>query len=63
MPAAKKKANCPVCESEVKLDSKFKSDYKGQTYYFCSSKDQKEFQNRPHVYAGILRVAKPGRAA
>ena len=48
---------------EVKQDSKFEADYKGHTYYFCSSKDKKEFQNRPQVYAGILRVSKAGKAA
>ncbi|MGE5808757.1 MAG: YHS domain-containing protein [Nitrospirota bacterium] len=63
MPAAKKKANCSVCGTEIKQDSKFKADYKGQTHYFCSSKDKKEFEDRPHVYAGILRVSKTGRAA
>lgn len=64
MPAAKKnKASCSVCGTEIKRDSKFKADYKGQTYYFCSSKDKKEFENRPQVFAGILRVSKTGRAA
>jgi YHS domain-containing protein len=63
MPATKKKANCSVCGVEVKLDTKFKADYKGRTYYLCSSKDKKEFQNRPQVYAGILRVSKIGKAA
>jgi YHS domain-containing protein len=63
MPATKNKANCPVCGADVKQDTKFRADYKGKTYYLCSSKDKKEFENRPQVYAGILRVSKTGRAA
>ncbi len=61
MPATKIKANCSVCGMNV--DSKFKVDYKGQTYYFCSENDRKEFQKRPQVYAGLERVSKTGKAA
>ena len=57
----------PVCGMEVDQGKARAAgrtaDYKGQTHYFCSSKDRKEFQDRPHVYAGILRVSKTGRAA
>ncbi len=63
MPATKVKANCAVCGMEVGKDSKYKADYKGQTYYFCSESDKKEFQKRPQVYAGILRVSKTSKAA
>jgi YHS domain-containing protein len=63
MAATKKKANCSVCGVEVKKDTKFQADYKGHTYYLCSSKDKKEFENRPQVYAGIERVSKTGKAA
>ena len=63
MPVTKNKANCPVCGAEVKKDTKFKADYKGHTYFLCSSKDKKEFENRPQVYAGILRVSKTTKAA
>lgn len=63
MPARKVKMNCSVCGMDVARDSKFKADYKGQTYYFCSENDKKEFQKRPHVYAGLERVSKTGKAA
>ena len=48
---------------EVKKDSKFHAEYKGQIYYFCGSKDKKEFQDRPQVYAGMERVSKATKAA
>jgi YHS domain-containing protein len=63
MPATKNKANCSVCGMEVKKDSKFHAEYKGHTYYFCSSKDKKKFQDRPQVYAGMERVSKTTKAA
>ena len=63
MPATKNKANCSVCGREVKKDSRVHADYKGHAYYFCSSKDKKEFQNRPQVYAGMERVSKITKAA
>ncbi len=50
---AKNKINCSVCDMEIQSDSKYKSDYKGKTYYFCSDSDKQEFEKRPHVYAGI----------
>jgi YHS domain-containing protein len=63
MRATKNKTNCLVCGMEVGRDSKYKADYKGQTYYFCNKNDKNEFQNRPQVYAGIERVSKTGKAA
>jgi YHS domain-containing protein len=63
MPATKNKAHCLVCGMEVGRDSKYKADYKGQTYYFCNENDKKEFQKRPQVYAGLDRVSKAGKAA
>ena len=51
--ATKNKINCSVCDMEIGQDSKYKSDYKGKTYYFCSDSDKQEFEKRPHVYAGI----------
>jgi YHS domain-containing protein len=63
MTASKNKTNCSVCGLEINKNSKFTAQYKGQTYYFCNNSDQKEFENRPQVYAGIERVSKTGRAA
>jgi YHS domain-containing protein len=63
MSSTKNKMHCSVCGMEVKKDSRFKADYKGETYYFCSNNDKKEFQNRPQVFAGIERVSKTGKAA
>ncbi len=64
MPATKNKMKCPVCDMEVDKSSKYKAEYKGQTYYFCSDSDEKEFQKRPHVYAGLqLHMSKTGKAA
>jgi YHS domain-containing protein len=63
MVARKNKTNCLVCGMEVGRDSKFKADYKGQTYYFCNENDKKEFQKRPQVYAGLDRVSKTEKVA
>ncbi|HEX9021995.1 MAG TPA: YHS domain-containing protein [Nitrospirota bacterium] len=63
MPATKNKVNCSVCGMDVDRDSKRKADYKGQTYYFCSDSDKKEFQKRPQVYAGMQRVSKTTKKA
>lgn len=65
MRATKVKASCSVCGMDVEpgSGSKFKAEYKGQTYYFCSDSDKKEFQKRPQVYAGILRVSKTTKKA
>ncbi len=65
MPATKSKViNCSVCGMELGKDSEHKAYYKEQTYYFCSDSDKKEFEKRPHVYAGILsHMSKKGKAA
>ncbi len=65
MPATKNRViNCSVCDTTLGKDPEFKTDYKGQTYYFCSDSDKKEFEKRPHVYAGIMaHMSKKGRAA
>jgi len=63
MPATKNKINCSVCGMDVSRDSDIKSEYKGQTYYFCSDGDKKEFEKRPHVYAGIEKMSKSHKAA
>ena len=62
MPATKVRMNCSVCGAGG--NAQFKADYKGQTYYFCSESDKKEFQKHPQVYAGMERVSKTaGKAA
>ena len=40
-----------VCKMEVnKLTAKFKSEYKGKTYYFCAPGCKKEFDDNPEKY-------------
>jgi YHS domain-containing protein len=42
----------PVCKMKVnEKTAKFKSEYKGKTYYFCASGCKKEFDNNPKKYA------------
>jgi Cu+-exporting ATPase len=50
MPAAKNKITCPVCGMDVDKDSEFKAGHGGETYYFCSEEDKKEFQQHPAKY-------------
>ena len=41
-------AKDPVCGMEVdEKDTKERSDYMGQTYYFCSSECKDEFEENP----------------
>ncbi len=63
MPAIKNKLNCSVCGMDLSPNTGIKSEYKGQTYYFCSENDKKEFDKRPQVYAGMERVNKTHKAA
>jgi YHS domain-containing protein len=43
--------NDPVCDMKVtERDVKYKSDYKGRTYYFCSYDCMKKFQDDPEKY-------------
>jgi P-type Cu+ transporter len=45
-------AKDPVCGMEVKPDQAAgKSDYSGQTYYFCSNGCKQRFDQNPQVYA------------
>jgi len=39
-----------VCGMKVKEDSKFFSQYKGKTYYFCSGHCKEEFDKAPLKY-------------
>ena len=41
----------PVCMMEVgEKTAKFKSEYKGKTYYFCAPGCRKEFDDNPEKY-------------
>jgi YHS domain-containing protein len=52
-PQAKKaeKATDPVCGLSVDKDPALSVTYKGQTYYFCLSKDMDTFKANPEKYA------------
>ena len=42
----------PVCNMEVdEITAKYKSDYRGKTYYFCAPGCKKEFDSHPRRYA------------
>jgi len=46
-------AKDPVCGMEVdEQTAAGKSEYKGQTYYFCSTGCKKSFDKEPAKYAG-----------
>lgn len=41
----------PVCHMKLdKSNVKFKSEYKGKTYYFCSLSCKKKFDKNPEKY-------------
>jgi P-type Cu+ transporter len=43
----------PVCGMSVKpADAKFKSEFQGKTYYFCSERCKQSFDEEPAKYAG-----------
>lgn len=42
----------PICKMEVdKKTAKFKSVYKGKTYYFCAPGCKKKFDSDPEKYS------------
>ena len=44
-------AKDPVCKMDVdEKTAKFKSDYKGNTYYFCNSGCKSTFDKNPSKY-------------
>jgi YHS domain-containing protein len=46
-------AKDPICGMSVdEKSAKFKSDYKGNTYYFCSQVCKTTFDKNPAKYAG-----------
>ena len=46
----KDELKCPVCGMDVDMNSEFRASHSGETYYFCSENDKKEFQNHPSKY-------------
>ena len=40
----------PVCGMEVNSDSKYKSEYDGELYYFCSNACKEKFEVNPIKY-------------
>jgi Cu+-exporting ATPase len=43
----------PVCGMQIKeKEADGKSEYKGKTYYFCSSSCKETFDKEPAKYAG-----------
>ena len=41
----------PVCMMEVKIETaQFKSEFQGQTYYFCAAGCLHSFEKDPHLY-------------
>ena len=40
----------PVCGMKVKSSTKWKSSYKGKTYYFCMEADKKQFDSNRLKY-------------
>ena len=55
---AQKELKDPVCGMELKVETEFKSEYKGMTYYFCSADCKTEFDKEPEKYA-IKPLHKP----
>ncbi len=47
------KMNDPVCNMKIGENSKFKSSYKGRTYYFCSASCKQNFDKNPENYVGV----------
>jgi len=46
-------ARDPVCGMEVNpRQAAGRSEYQGQTYYFCSMGDKQQFDQNPQQYAG-----------
>ena len=41
----------PICKMEVdEKTAKYKSEYEGETYYFCAPGCKKEFDDNPEKY-------------
>ena len=47
----------PVCKMKLEgKEAKFKSEYKGESYYFCALSDKKKFDENPENEHEILRI-------
>ena len=44
------KAKDPVCGLMVDKESSLSTNYKGETYYFCSKADMEKFKKEPEKY-------------
>ena len=47
---APEKAKDPVCGLMVDKDPNLSTNYKGETYYFCSKADMEKFKKEPEKY-------------
>jgi Cu+-exporting ATPase len=47
---APEKAKDPVCGLVVEKDPNLSTNYKGETYYFCSKADMEKFKKEPEKY-------------
>ena len=47
---APEKAKDPVCGLIVEKDPNLSTNYKGETYYFCSKADMEKFKKEPEKY-------------
>ncbi|MCK9406351.1 MAG: YHS domain-containing protein [Methanothrix sp.] len=57
----KKMAIDPICKMTVdEKTAKFKSEYKGKTYYFCAPGCKKAFDENPEKYLGEETVKGEG---
>ena len=46
----------PVCKMEVdEKTARFKTEYKGETYYFCAPGCKKAFEENPEEYVGWVQ--------
>ena len=53
----------PVCEMELNVeDSKEKSEYLGQTFYFCSDQCRNKFDANPAEYVSRADAAQRARS-
>lgn len=54
----------PICGMQVdEATAKIKSEYKGNTYYFCAPGCKTEFDSNPEKYAGKAKPMSAGMPA
>ncbi len=51
-----------ICGMWVEQTTSFKSEFEGQTYYFCSADCQQEFDDDPERYVGWGGTTRSGSA-